>query len=72
MKWLKEFVIGDILGGQVRHVLTGLGGFLVLKEIASPDQAAAFTGSATDILLGLMLYATGGGGSVLNKKIKKG
>lgn len=47
-------VQGQILRSVIRSVLIALGGALVAKGVVAPEDAKAFVGSGTEIIVGLL------------------
>lgn len=61
---------GMIVYALIRHLLTGIGGFLVGKGILeSPDAVNQLVEPTTAIALGAATYAIGQGASLVQKKM---
>lgn len=75
LKWIKDALVSDYVGGLLRHALTAVGVFLVAKGWGSRE---AVDGAVNGLLVlltdpafvgGIVSFFTGWGASVANKKV---
>jgi len=72
--WIKALLLSKYIGGQVRHGLTFVAGFLIAKGLASAEQAAEVVNTLSNLLTspdfigGVIALLGGSGASILEKK----
>ena len=73
---IESLLTGNRLASWVRHVLTTASGLLVGYQLASVEEASNLAVALSNIIAepeiwtAVLLYVTGQGGSVANKKAK--
>lgn len=68
MRLFPQTLISDTAGSFIRHLLSGAGGFLVAKNIASLEQSQSLIDAFIAILPGLISYSIAQSASIKNKK----
>lgn len=74
LKWIKDALVSDYIGGQVRHLLSLLGGLLIGWKLGSPELVGDWVHKTTELvtsdqfLQGIGLIFTSLGASVWNKR----
>lgn len=74
MNLITKALLSKYVGGVIRHVLTWVGGYLVMKNLATQSQADTAMGeliklfTSPEFLAGLAASLTGLGASVKEKK----
>ena len=56
---LSKLLLSGFFGSYVRHILTGLGGFLIAKELANAEQATNLVNALVAIAPGVISYLIG-------------
>lgn len=65
--WLRDLIVNRYLQSIVRHVMTVVAGWLAAIGVAS-ETVTAFTDSATQVAIAILIWLLAQGWSLLDKK----
>ena len=75
LKWIKDILVSDYVGGFLRHTVQFIGGYLTVHSLGAESHVDGWVKAKTDLLTdpqfiaGIIASVTAYGSSIVNKKV---